>query len=95
LKNKENKTEITKFKKEDEDDKEVSLYPKAYDVVSWFNIFKVFLGNVKEESDKVTWPTRKETTALVTAVLVLTLFFSIYLGMVDFILSRFVGFLVR
>jgi preprotein translocase subunit SecE len=95
LKNKENKTEMNKSKKDDEDDREVALYPKAYDIVSWFNIFKSFLGNVKEESEKVTWPTRKETTALATAVFVLTLFFSVYLGLVDFILSKLVDFLVR
>lgn len=96
MKNKDKKSEVmTKIKRDEDDEKELPIYPKAYDIFSWFNLFKSFLGNVREESEKVTWPTRKETSALVMAVLVLTMFFSLYLGMVDFILSKLVGFLVK
>ncbi len=95
MNNKEKKTELAKNKRDDDDDKDQPVYPKAFDIFSWLNLFKSFLGNVREESEKVTWPTRKETSALVMAVLVLTLFFSLYLGMVDLVLSKLVGFLVK
>ncbi len=40
------------------------------------------------EMHKVTWPTRKETIATSIAVLVMVVFMSIFLGIVDFSLAK-------
>ena len=52
--------------------------------------FREFLEESKVELKKVTWPTRKETTATATAVLVLVVVMSLFLGVVDLGLSRLI-----
>lgn len=52
---------------------------------------KVFLREVRAEFDRITWPTRKETLAMAVAVLVLTLFFTVFLGLVDMTLGKLVS----
>ncbi len=49
-----------------------------------------YLEEVKGELKKVTWPTRKETFSTGLAVVVLVIIISIYLGVIDFGLSRLV-----
>lgn len=49
-----------------------------------------FLGNVKSELKKVTWPTRKDTYASSLVVIVLVLVSAVFLGGVDLVLSRLV-----
>jgi len=49
-----------------------------------------YLEEVKGELKKVTWPTRKETLSTGLAVVVLVVIISIYLGVIDFGLSRLV-----
>jgi preprotein translocase subunit SecE len=51
---------------------------------------KQFLREVKTELSKVTWPTRKEILAATGVVVVFTLIVSLYLGLVDVIISRLV-----
>ncbi|MFO7728868.1 MAG: preprotein translocase subunit SecE, partial [Desulfonatronovibrio sp.] len=51
---------------------------------------KEYLEEVKGELKKVTWPTRKETLTTGLAVVVLVIVISIYLGVIDFGLSRLV-----
>ncbi len=53
-----------------------------------------FFEESKVELKKVTWPTRKETIATSLAVLVLTVVMALYLGVVDFGLSRLVQFIL-
>lgn len=52
---------------------------------------KTFLREVRAEFDRIIWPTRKETTAMAIAVLVLTIFFTIFLGLVDMVLGKLVS----
>jgi len=52
---------------------------------------KEFLLDVREELHKITWPTMKETRALAIAVLSITIFFALYLGLVDLVLSKLVS----
>lgn len=47
-----------------------------------------FYGEVKTEAKKIAWPLRKETIASTTVVVVIVLIVSLYLGVVDAILSR-------
>lgn len=52
---------------------------------------KAFLREVRAEFDRITWPTRKETMAMAVAVLVLTVFFTVFLGLVDMTLGKLVS----
>lgn len=54
-----------------------------------------FLREVKQELQKVVWPTRKETIASTVVVLVVVLVASLYLGLADFILSSLLNLLVN
>jgi len=49
---------------------------------------KMFLESVKLELAKVTWPTRKETVATTSVVVVIVLLISLYLGVCDVILAK-------
>jgi preprotein translocase subunit SecE len=49
---------------------------------------KTFLGSVKIELAKVTWPTRKETMATTGVVVVIIFLISIYLGVCDVVLAK-------
>jgi preprotein translocase subunit SecE len=46
-----------------------------------------FLREVKIELKKVTWPTRKQTMGSTVVVVILTMIFSLFLGLVDVSLS--------
>lgn len=46
-----------------------------------------FLSEVWAELKKVTWPTRRDTYAATTVVVVVTAIAALYLGLVDFVLS--------
>jgi len=50
--------------------------------------FKEYFDQSIVEMKKVTWPTRKEAVATSVAVLVLVVFMSLFLGVVDFGLSK-------
>jgi preprotein translocase subunit SecE len=52
---------------------------------------KEFFEESKVEIKKVTWPSRKETMVTGIAVLVLVVVMSVYLGVVDFALSKAVA----
>jgi preprotein translocase subunit SecE len=49
-----------------------------------------FFANVKAELKKVTWPSKKDTYASTTVVIVLVLLCAVFLGGVDMILSRLI-----
>ncbi len=52
---------------------------------------RTFLGECATELKKVVWPTRNETFTFTTVVLVVVAFVSLYLGIVDYILSLLLG----
>ena len=47
-----------------------------------------FLSDVNREFSKVLWPSRSELIGSTVVVLVLVVFFSLYLGLVDFIFAQ-------
>jgi preprotein translocase subunit SecE len=51
---------------------------------------KEFFEESQVELKKVTWPTRKETLATCTAVMILVVVMSLFLGIVDLGLSKIV-----
>ncbi|MFP4083606.1 MAG: preprotein translocase subunit SecE [Desulfonatronovibrio sp.] len=57
---------------------------------SKIQVSKEYLEEVKGELKKVTWPTRKETLTTGLAVVILVIVISVYLGVIDFGLSRLV-----
>jgi len=57
--------------------------------------FVSFLQSAWVESKKVTWPTRNELKDSTVVVIVATIFIMIYLFVVDQVVSRLLGLVVR
>jgi len=53
-----------------------------------------FIGQVSTEMKKVAWPSKPELIGSTVVVLVSTLLLSLYIGVADMFLSRFVNLLV-
>ena len=53
-----------------------------------------FLREVKTELKKVTWPSRKQAMSSTGVVVVLVILISVFLSLVDYVLGRFVRFLI-
>ncbi len=60
----------------------------------WWERTRQYLREVSYELRKVVWPSRKETIGTTSVVLMLVLLSSVYLGIVDLILSRFIRLLL-
>jgi preprotein translocase subunit SecE len=60
-------------------------------VAGWFGRARRFLSEVRSELGRVTWPTRREVWATTVVVILVSMFFGIYLYLVDISLSRFVA----
>jgi preprotein translocase subunit SecE len=57
-------------------------------VAGWFTGFREFLGEVRNELKRVSWPSRKEVYATTFVVIVTSIFFGVYLWGVDLLLSE-------
>jgi preprotein translocase subunit SecE len=55
-----------------------------------FERVKQFLKEVKIELKKVVWPTRKDTIASTSVVIILVFIIAIFLGLVDFGLTKII-----
>ena len=55
-----------------------------------FEKAKQFLKEVKIELKKVVWPTRKDTIASTSVVLIIVMIIALFLGLVDLGLSRII-----
>ena len=55
-----------------------------------FERVKQFLKEVKIELKKVVWPTRKDTIASTSVVIILVIIIALFLGLVDFGLSKII-----
>jgi preprotein translocase subunit SecE len=55
---------------------------------------KTFIKEVYAESKNVTWPTKKQTTFFTITVLVISVLVAYYLGALDFIFSKGLGWLL-
>ena len=62
-------------------------------VTGWISRSRVFLAQVKNEMERVTWPTRKEVYATTVVVMLTSAFFGLYLSAIDVVLVRFARFL--
>ena len=72
----------------------VSWFSKIPPVKSYVYSVKQFLSEVVSELKKVVWPNRKETLGTTGVVLILVMIVSAYLGMVDYLLSHLVRYLI-
>jgi preprotein translocase subunit SecE len=54
-----------------------------------------FFDEVKQEIDKVTWPTRKETIATTWVVVFIVMLISFYLGACDLVLAKLLRFFLN
>ncbi|MFW6135127.1 MAG: preprotein translocase subunit SecE [Elusimicrobiota bacterium] len=59
------------------------------------NKIMTFFREVISEVKKVTWPGKKELIGSTILVVILVLFVAFYIGLVDFILSRLLGVVMR
>jgi preprotein translocase subunit SecE len=57
-------------------------------VAGWFTGLRDFFGEVRNELKRVSWPSRKEVYATTFVVIVTSIFFGVYLWVVDLALDR-------
>jgi len=57
-------------------------------LTGWVGRTRVFLAQVKNEMERVTWPTRKEVYATTVVVILTSVFFGLYLWSIDLVLTR-------
>ena len=60
-----------------------------------FNKVAQYLSESKVELKKITWPTRKETTKLTVIVVIFSGIVAIFLGGIDYLLSKLMEFLLK
>jgi preprotein translocase subunit SecE len=64
-------------------------------VAGWWGQFRTFLAEVRNELKRVTWPTRKEVYATTIMVIVTSVFFGIFLWLIDLVLNAAVNWVFR
>lgn len=62
---------------------------------TWPQQTRSFLGDVRAETQRVAWPTRKQIRVTTVVVIVTVFFFGLYFAVLDFIFSELVGRLLR
>lgn len=60
-----------------------------------FERIKNFFREVKTELKKVVFPSRDEVLGSTKVVIIMVLIVAIFLGIIDFLLSKFIGMVVR
>jgi len=77
-------------------DHEESIGVRAREsVTGWWGRSRRFLSEVRNETGRVTWPSRKEVYATTIVVVLTSIFFGIYLYSVDLVLDRLMGWIFR
>jgi preprotein translocase subunit SecE len=64
-------------------------------VTGWWGRSRRFLSEVRNETGRVTWPSRKEVYATTVVVILTSVFFGVYLWGVDLLLTATVGWIYR
>ena len=60
-------------------------------VLEWWGQSRTFLTQVRNELERVTWPSKKEVYATTFVVVLTSVFFGIYLWGIDLLLSTLIG----
>jgi len=88
--------ERAKAKMARNDDEDDSIGGRAREsVTGWWGRSRRFLTEVKNETGRVTWPSRKEVYATTIVVILTSIFFGLYLWGVDMILTRTIEWIYR
>jgi preprotein translocase subunit SecE len=61
----------------------------------WWDSGRTFIGEVRAELKRVTWPSRKEVYATTLVVILTSIFFGVYLWGLDLVLSAAVNWVYR
>ena len=64
-------------------------------VTGWWGRSRRFLSEVRNETGRVTWPSRKEVYATTVVVILTSVFFGVYLYGVDVLFSGVVSWIFR
>ena len=64
-------------------------------VTGWWGRSRRFLSEVRNEMGRVTWPSQKEVVATTIVVILTSIFFGVYLWLVDLGLNKTLGWLYR
>ena len=64
-------------------------------VTGWWNRSRTFLTEVRNELKRVTWPTQKEVYATTVVVILTSVFFGVYLFLIDTIFFNAVQWILR
>ena len=64
-------------------------------VTGWYGRSRRFLSEVRNETARVTWPSRKEVYATTFVVILTSIFFGVYLYGVDVAFSAIVSWIFR
>ena len=64
-------------------------------VAGWWGRSRRFLSEVRNETARVTWPSKREVYATTIVVILTSIFFGIYLYGVDVAFSAIVGWIFR
>ena len=55
----------------------------------------IFLKEVRDELKKVVWPTRDEVIRLTAVVIIVSLIVGVYLGGIDFLLTKILALVIK
>ena len=64
-------------------------------VTGWWGRSRRFLSEVRNETSRVTWPSKKEVYATTIVVILTSIFFGVYLYGVDVMFSAIVGWIFQ
>jgi preprotein translocase subunit SecE len=78
------------------DDQDDSIGGRAREsVTGWWGRTRRFLSEVRNETARVSWPSRKEVYATTIVVILTSIFFGVYLWGVDLIINGITGWIYR
>lgn len=58
-------------------------------------LVKEFANEVKNEFGKIVWPAKKQTISTTAVVVIMVMIISLYLGAVDLLLGKIIGYVLR
>ncbi len=67
----------------------------AKGLAGWWGRSRTFLSQVKNEMERVTWPSWKEVQATTLVVILTSVFFGLYLFGIDLVLNAIAAFIFR
>ena len=62
---------------------------------TWPQQTKTFLEDVRAETKRVTWPSAQQIRATTVVVILTVFFFGVYFGVLDWVFSAAIGWLLR